>query len=63
MSLKKSLDRDPALREAVSEIALSGNLLELPNFKEEATRGMKELQAEGWLNRDEVEKILSICSG
>jgi len=63
MSLKRSLDRDPALREAVSEIALSGNLLELPNFKEEATRGMKELQAEGWLNRDEVEKILSICSG
>jgi len=62
-NLKKILRTDSAFRGAVSRIGMSGNLLEIPNFKDEAATGMKELQAEGWLNREEVEKILSICAG
>ena len=62
-NLKKILRTDSAFRGAVSEIGMSGNLLEIPNLKEEAAEGMKELQAEGWLNREEVEKTLSICAG
>jgi len=60
MNLKKSLETDSALREAASQIGRSRNFPELPGFKGEATEGMKELQAEGWLNREEAEKILSI---
>jgi len=62
-NLKKILRTDSALRGAVSGIGMSGNLLEIPNFKEEAAKGMKELQAEGWLNREEVEKTMSVCAG
>ena len=63
MNFKKSLRKDTALGGVVSEIGTSGNLLKLPDFKEEAAKGMKELLGEGWLNREEVERILSICAG
>jgi len=63
MNLKKILGKDTALGGVVSEIGTSGNLLKLPNFREEAAKGMKELLGEGWLNREEVERILSICAG
>ncbi len=63
MNFKKILRKDTALGGVVSEIGMSGNLLELPNFKEEAAKGMKELLGEDWLNREEVERILSICAG
>ncbi len=61
--LKKSLNTDTALRETISEIAASRNLLKLPNFREEAAKGIRELEAEGWLNAGEGVRILSICSG
>jgi len=60
MNLRKSLETDSALREAASQIGTSRNFPELPGFKGEATKGMEELQAEGWLNREEAEKVLSI---
>ena len=63
MNFKKSLRKDTALGGVISEIGTSGNLLKLPDFKEEAAKGMKELLGEGWLNREEVERILSICTG
>ena len=60
---KRSLDRDPALREVVNELAMSRNLLGVLKSKGEVTRGMEQLQAEGWLSREDGEKILSMYVG
>ena len=59
-NFRKSVRTDSDLREAVSEIGTSRNLLELPEFKEEAAKGLKELETEGWLNPEEGDKILSV---
>jgi len=59
-NLKKSLEADVSLRESISDIGRSRNLLNLPEFKEEVTKGICELEVEGWLNAKEKENILNI---
>jgi len=59
-NFKKSLETNLSLREDVSEIGRSRNLLNFPSFKEETVRGMHELEEEGWLNAKEKENLLSM---
>jgi hypothetical protein len=59
-NLEKSLEASPALREEMSEIVKPRNLLNLPSFKEEVTKGLSQLVDEGWLNAKEKESILGI---
>jgi len=57
---KEDTEVDPALREGISQIGKSRNFLELRNFRDEVTKGLIELEAEGWLNAKEKESILNI---
>jgi len=59
-NLRRALEADTAFRDSISEIGRSRNLLGLPNFREDAAKGLGGLEAEGWLNVKEKENVLSI---
>jgi hypothetical protein len=50
--------RDEALEKVIYTLGCSNNLLKAPDFREKLTKGMEELQKEGWISPEEKDMIL-----
>ena len=59
-NLKKKLEKDPTLKENVCQVGRSGDLLEMPRFRDEITEGLDGLIAEGWIDAEEKDNILGV---
>jgi len=59
-NLQKSLKIDLALKEQILKLAFSANLFVQTGFRDQVSRGLAELESEGWINSKEKENILSI---
>ncbi len=61
-NLKRSLLKNLALKEQVTKAAQPANILLKPEFQNQITIGLSELEAEGWLSPKEKENIQSIVA-
>ena len=56
--LGERMKSDKIFYEALLQVASSYNVLERQNFSEELAKGVKELVAEGWINRSQGESLI-----
>jgi hypothetical protein len=61
-NLKKCLLKNIDLKEQIIGAAHSANILIRPELKEHITKGLTELETEGWLSSEEKENIQSIVA-
>ncbi len=55
---EKKLTNDQEAEKTLNQLCISHNLLPSPNFKETISRGLEELETEGWIKLDEKKTIL-----
>jgi len=53
------MQKDRALEKVIRGIGRSNNLLEAPDFRENLSKGMEELEEEGWISSEEKGLILN----
>ncbi|MGD8505893.1 MAG: hypothetical protein PVF15_04440 [Candidatus Bathyarchaeota archaeon] len=56
--LLEKIRKDSTLEEAVNELGVSNNVLHSSGFKEILTKGVEELESEGWILQEEKEALL-----
>jgi len=54
----QKMRRDEALEKVMYTLGCSNNLLKTPNFRENLTRGMEELEKEGWISSEEKNMVM-----
>jgi hypothetical protein len=57
-SFEETLNREKHPRKILSKLGESHNLLTSTGFKEKVTKGIEELEAEGWIKPEEKANIL-----
>jgi len=56
--LEEKMSSDKAFSESLLQAASLGNILEMQNFRETLTRGVEELQSEGWIGPREGDALI-----
>ena len=57
-SFEKKLHRDKGIQKKLNQLGMSNNLLTSAGIREKLTKGMEELEAEGWIKPEEKATIL-----
>jgi len=60
LKFEKKMKINPAFREVIFEKAKSNNLLEFSEFMKSVAEGIKELEEEGWVSRNERQSIIEM---
>ncbi len=57
--LQKTLKTDLSIKEKIMKNAFSSNLLSQPSFKDYVSKGLNDLESEGWMTKKEKETLLN----